>query len=58
MEAILLGLGVVALVLLWLVLAHKESPRKRDSARHDRHQHQENPEYMPGHGGQAGVGGI
>lgn len=55
---VLIMLAVVVLVVGWLVLVHRESPKRpRDSSEY-RHQHTENPEYLPGHAGQAGAGGI
>lgn len=49
----MLIVAVVALVVGWLVLTHKDSPSKRREHADYRQQHTENPDYFPGHGGQA-----
>lgn len=47
LEAVLVIAFLVALVVGWLVVAYKEPPIKPRNTADYRHQHTENPDYMP-----------
>lgn len=49
--SVLILLAVAALVVVWLVLAFREPPPRRRNSSEYRHQHTENPDYMPGNVG-------
>lgn len=52
--AVLLLIAVAVLVVGWLVLAYREPPMKQRNSSQYRHQHTENPDYVPGIGGRGG----
>ena len=60
MIGLIVGISVLALIVFWLVVVSRPKPqaRARQAASY-RHQHTENPDWFPGHGGGAGgVGGV
>jgi len=53
---VLLLAVLTVVVVVWLVMAYREPPLKRRVSADYRHQHTENPDYFPGHGGSASGG--
>lgn len=51
LAAMLVILAVVALVVGWAVLTYRDKPTRHRNSADYRHQHTENPDYLPGSGG-------
>ncbi len=51
LPGVLVLLAVVALIIVWALLTYRDQPTRRRSSADYRHQHTENPDYMPGSGG-------
>ncbi len=52
---VLILVAVAALIVGWLVLAYHEPPLRRRNSSDYRHQHTENPDYVPPIGGRGGL---
>ena len=60
MVPIIVGLSILALIVLWAVLVFRgwgTPPQPDRNAASYRHQHHENPDWFPGHGGGGGGAG-